>query len=107
MSQDSFEARRALRAAQRQYVPQLLYLVLVTAESLHTSLFVCRDGGSDDEGEEFEGDAQEQMQGGALLRPGEEAVHEDGIQPNDAQQASAKRSRPKLTYEMLTVRCPL
>lgn len=64
---------------------------------------MCRDE-SDEEGEEVEGDVgQDQMQDGALLRPGEQAVHEDGMQPDDAQATATKRTRPKLTYEMLTV----
>lgn len=43
------------------------------------------------------------MQDGALLRPGEEAVHEDGMHHQAAQAAATKPTRPKLTYEMLTV----
>ena len=64
---------------------------------------MCRDE-SDEEGEEVEGDVgQDQMQDGALLRPGEQAVHEDGMQPDGALATATKRTRPKLTYEMLTV----
>lgn len=77
MSQDSFEARRALRAAQR-------------------------DDSDDGEDELGGGVDQEQRQDGAVLRPGEEAVHEDGLQPDDAPTGGTKRTRPKLTYEMLT-----
>lgn len=62
-----------------------------------------RDDSDDGEDELEGGVGQEQRQDGAVLRPGEEAVHEDGLHPDDALTAGTKRSRPKLTYEMLTV----